>query len=212
MKKTILITEAQQRVILCELANKEIDSTIGDNDKLVKRIAKQASEQIKFDLSILATFSMSIGGLMGPLENFIRGEYPEMSTRAISLLLGGIGFQYMMDNKVPLSKLIQKIKEDGLYDIYKKVLKKSEVLKDSFLSFIDSLGVSVKKTANIMGYTFLIPLIPLIYNMVTNGQFNENDTVEIIKRLSGFVSLNYGGIALKELLSLMINRFRSENN
>ena len=153
MRKTILITEAQQRVILCELANKEIDSTIGDNDKLVKRIAKQASEQIKFDLSILATFSMSIGGLMGPLENFIRGEYPEMSTRAISLLLGGIGFQYMMDNKEPLSKLIQKIKEDGLYDIYKKVLKKSEVLKDSsiiknVLDYSDSIPINFKGTQN----------------------------------------------------------------
>jgi hypothetical protein len=210
MRKTILITEAQQRVILCELANKEIDSTIGENDKLVKRIAKQASDQIKFDLSILGTFSLAIGGLMGPLEKFIHGEYPEMSTMEISLLLAGVGFQYMLDNKVPLSKLIQKIKEDGLYDIYQKVLKKSDVLKDSFLSFVDSLGVSVKKTANIMGYTFLIPLIPLIYNMVTNGQFSENDIVEIIKRLSGFVGLNYGGIGLKELLSLMVDRFRKE--
>ncbi len=212
MKKTILITEAQQRIILCELANKEIDSTINNNDNLVKRIVKQASDQIKFDLSILGTFSMAIGGLMGPVESFIRGEYPKMSTMEISLLLAGVAFQYIIDNKVPLSKIIDKIKEKGLFEIYKKALEKSDKLKDSFLTFVDSLGPSVQKTANIMGYTFLIPLIPLIYNMVTNGQFNESDTVEILKRLAGFTGLNYGGIGLKELLSLMIKRFRGENN
>jgi hypothetical protein len=210
MKKTILITEAQQRIILCELANKEIDSTINDNDKLVKRIADEASKQIKFDLSILGTFSMAIGGLMGPLEKFIHGEYPEMSSMEVSLLLAGIGFQYMLDNKIPLQKIISKIKEDGLYDVYKKVLKKSEVLKDSFLSFIESLGVSVKKTANIMGYTFLIPLVPMFYNLATSGQFSDSELYEVIKRLSGFVGLNYGGIGLKELLSLMVSRFRGE--
>ena len=61
-----------------------------------------------------------------------------------------------------------------------------------------------------MGYTFLIPIIPLIYNMVTKGQFAESDILEVVKRLGGFVGLNYGGIGLKELLSLIVNRFRGE--
>ena len=99
---------------------------------------------------------------------------------------------------------------DKLLDENKKVLKKSEVLKDSFLSFIESLGVSVKKTANIMGYTFLIPLVPMFYNLATSGQFSDSELYEVIKRLSGFVGLNYGGIGLKELLSLMVSRFRGE--
>ncbi len=210
MGTTILINERQQRRILCELANKEIDNTISDNDTLVKRIAKEASKQVKFDLSILGTFSMAIGGLMGPVESFIRGEYPQMSTMEISLLLAGVAFQYVMDNKVPLTKIVNKIKELGLFDVYKKVLNKADKLKDTFLNFVDSLGVSVQKTANIMGYTFLIPIIPLIYNMVTKGQFAESDILEVIKRLGGFVGLNYGGIGLKELLSLIVNRFRGE--
>ena len=210
MGRTILITERQQRRILCELANKEIDSTISDNDNLVKRIAKEASKQINFDLSILGTFSMAIGGLMGPVEAFIRGEYPQMSTMEISLLLAGVAFQYVMDNKVPLTKIVNKIKELGLLDVYTKALDKTEKLKDTFLSFVDSLGTSVRKTANIMGYTFLIPLIPMIYNMVTKGQFAESDILEVIKRLGGFVGLNYGGVGLKELLTLIVNRFRGE--
>lgn len=206
--RTIIITEQQRRFILCEMANEEMDRTIGENDKLMKRITKQASEQINFDLSILATFSMSIGGLMGPVEQFLSGEFPSFSTMDKSLILAGIAFQYIIDNKKPLSLLISKIKEKGLYDAYKSGLQKAELLKDSFLSFVESLGVSIKKTSNIIGYTFLIPLVPLIYQISTSGDFNESQIYEVIKRLSGFVGLNVGGISLKELLSLFVKRFR----
>ena len=206
--RTIIITEQQRRVILQEMAKNEIDKTIGENDKLLKRIAKEASEQINFDLKILGTFSLSIGGLMGPVEQFLSGEFPEFSPMERSLILAGIAIQYVLDNKKPLSLLLSKIKEKGLYDAYKVALEKTELLKDSFLSFVESLGVSVKKTANIIGYTFLIPLVPLIYQMSTSGDFNENQIFELIKRLSGFVALNVGGISLKELLNLIVKRFR----
>jgi hypothetical protein len=125
-----------------------------------------------------------------------------------SLILAGIAFQYIIDNKKPLRLLISKIKEKGLYETYKAGLQKAELLKDSFLSFVESLGVSVKKTSNIIGYTFLIPLVPLIYQISTSGDFNENQIYEVIKRLSGFVALNVGGISLKELLGLIVKRFR----
>ena len=206
--RTIIITEQQRRVILSEMAKNEIDKTIGENDKLLKRIAKDASEQINFDLKILGTFSLSIGGLMGPVEQFLSGEFPEFSPMERSLILAGIAIQYVLDNKKPLSLLLSKIKEKGLYDAYKAALEKTELLKDSFLSFVESLGVSVKKTANIIGYTFLIPLVPLIYQISTSGDFNENQIFEVIKRLSGFVALNVGGISLKELLNLIVKRFR----
>ena len=206
--RTIIITEQQRRVILSEMAKNEIDKTIGENDKLLKRIAKEASEQINFDLKILGTFSLSIGGLMGPVEQFLSGEFPEFSPMERSLILAGIAIQYVLDNKKPLSLLLSKIKEKGLYDAYKAALEKTELLKDSFLSFVESLGVSVKKTANIIGYTFLIPLVPLIYQISTSGDFNENQIFEVIKRLSGFVALNVGGISLKELLNLIVRRFR----
>lgn len=206
--KTIIITEQQRRLILSEMANEEMDKTIGENDNLIKRIAKEASEQINFDLKILGTFSMSIGGLLGPVEQFLSGEFPEFSTMDISLILAGIGFQYIIDNKKPLSLLLKKIKEKGLYSAYKKGFEKSELLKDSFLSFVESLGVSIKKTSNIIGYTFLIPLIPLLYQMSTSGHFEQNQIYDIIKRLSGFVALNVGGISLKQLLSLIVKRFR----
>ena len=38
--RTIIITEQQRRLILSEMANEEMDKTIGENDKLIKRISK----------------------------------------------------------------------------------------------------------------------------------------------------------------------------
>ena len=144
--RTIIITEQQRRVILREMANEEMDKTIGENDHLMKRIAKQASDQINFDLSILATFSMSIGGLMGPVEQFLSGEYPTVSPMEKSLILAGIAFQYIIDNKK--WRRLQYEKRCGSYENFpkndysykqlfnfsKKIFKKKE---KSFLDYCD---------------------------------------------------------------------------
>ena len=109
MITTILITEKQQKKILIESTNKDILDIVTKNDSLVKKIVKDASNQIKFDLSILATFSTTIGGLMGPLNQLLEGKYPDLTPLNVSLILAGVGFQYIKDNSEPLKKIIKKI-------------------------------------------------------------------------------------------------------
>jgi hypothetical protein len=178
---------------------------------LVKKILSNVSKQIDFDLKIFATFSTSIGGLMGPLEQLIKGELPDLDTMSIHLVLAGVIVQYVLDNKEPLKRIINKIKDLGLYSLYKKVLEKSEILKDSFLSFIESLGVSIQKTSNIMGYTFLIPLLPIIYNLITKSNLDEDSLSEMMKRIVGFIGMNFGGVSLNEILKLIVKRFRNKD-
>jgi hypothetical protein len=210
MITTILITEKQQKKILIESTNKDILDIVTKNDSLVKKIVKDASNQIKFDLSILATFSTTIGGLMGPLNQLLEGKYPDLTPLNVSLILAGVGFQYIKDNSEPLKKIIKKIKEDGLVEPFKECLSKAENLKNSFLEFVESLGVSVKKTANIMGFTVLIPIIPIIYNLINELNLNETDIVELIKRIFVFAGLNYTGSFLEEMILSMVRKFKNK--
>ena len=201
MGKTLLITESQKKQIILESIDNEIKDVVSKNESLVKKILSNVSKQIDFDLKIFATFSTSIGGLMGPLEQLIKGELPDLDTMSIHLVLAGVIVQYVLDNKEPLKRIINKIKDLGLYSLYKKVLEKSEILKDSFLSFIESLGVSIQKTSNIMGYTFLIPLLPIIYNLITKSNLDEDSLSEMMKRIVGFIGMNFGGVSLNEILN-----------
>jgi hypothetical protein len=154
----------------------------------------------------MISFSASIGGFIRPLESFLKGEFPQLTTMEISLILSGVIFQYVQDNQEPLKKILTRIKELGLTKEYKKVLSKGEQLKDSFLNFLGSLGLQIQKTTNIMGFTYIIPLIPMLYNSIMEGVLTQDTIFEITKRLGLFVGLNYGGVTLNEVLKSLINK------
>ncbi len=208
MNVTYLISENQKRQIIVESIGDELKKSTRDNQRLVERISKDVSKQLKFDLSIMISFSTSIGGFIRPLESFLKGEFPQLTTMEISLILSGVIFQYVQDNKEPLKKILSKIKELGLTKEYKKVLSKGEELKDSFLNFLGSLGLQIQKTTNIMGFTYIIPLIPMLYNSIMEGVLTQDTIFEITKRLGLFVGLNYGGVTLNEVLKSLINKLK----
>ena len=51
-----------------------------------------------------------------------------------------------------------------------------------------------------MGYTFLIPIIPIVYGAIQSGVISDDNITELVKRLSAFIGFNYGGITIKELV------------
>jgi hypothetical protein len=208
MKVSILINEHQQKQLIVESLTDKFKEIIMTNKELISKIVKSASKQINFDLSILLTFSTSVGGFIEPLNQFINGEYPEITPMQASLILTGVIFQYIKDNQEPLKRIMKKIKEEGLEKKFKIILSKGELLKDTFLNFLESLNLNIQKTSNLMGYTFLIPIIPIVYNAINNGLITDDNTMELVKRLSAFIGFNYGGITIKELVTALINRFR----
>ena len=180
-----------------------------ENKNLIERIYRDASKQINFDLSIMLTFSASIAGFIGPVEQFLKDNYQGLTSMEISLILTGIIFQYIQDNKSVLKEIYSKIREKGLVSPFRNALDKSERLKDSFMNLVLSLGVSFQKTSNILGYTFLIPIIPILYQSISNGLVSFDDVSEIVKRLTIFGGLNYGGITLNQIIKSLIERIKS---
>jgi len=58
-----------------------------------------------------------------------------------------------------------------------------------------------------MSYTFIIPLLPMIYDMVQSGTINPDDASKISDRLAGFGFLTVSGNALKEFIERIIKKF-----
>jgi hypothetical protein len=208
MKVKIIISEAQQKRIIIESMGDQIKDELEEKKGLISRISREASEQIKFDLSIMLTFSAPIAGFIGPLEDYLKGKHHELTSIEISLILSGIIFQYIKDNSEAISRIKKKIKTMGLTDYYKDALRKSDELKNSFLNFIESLGVSIQKTSNIMGFTFLIPLVPMLYHGIQDGTITTENIYEIVERIGLFMGANYGGTTLREILNLLVKKLR----
>lgn len=210
MSVTILINESQKQRLLLETSGGEMDNVIKKNYQLVKKILTTSSKQLNTDLKFLITWGASIGGMVGPINDFVQGKYPELNDVQLSLLLTGVIATYYFDNKTLMDKLYKKLTKEGIFTQFLTVIKKCDELRDSFLTFIDSLGITLHKVTNMMSYTFIIPLLPLVYNMSMSGSITEKEISEIVIRLSSFGLVAVSGVIMKELISKIVRRFRSK--
>jgi len=204
----ILITESQKKIILAESIGEQIGGILKTNAERVKKILAEAETQIGLNLQFLVTWGAGIGGFIGPVDDFVRGRYPDLDETEILLILIGVISTYFVENKKMLTKVYDKISEEGLNNVFEKVLRKTDILKNTFIDFIDSLGVTFNKITNMLSYTFIIPIIPMIYQMVTDDLVDSTDIKGLASRIVGFTGLTISGILLRELISKMVRRFK----
>ena len=205
----IAVTEHQKKFIITESISEEFNSIIERGYNFTKEILEKSAEQIGINIQFAITWGASIGGMVGPLNDFIKNTESEMSDIEISLLLTGIIASYYVDNKEYVKKILTKIKEKGLSEVFLRVFKKSQELKNAFFDFIESLNITLHKVTNIMSYTFIIPIIPMLYDMATNSNLDGEQISEIAKRLASFGVLTVSGILVRELINKIIKRFKS---
>lgn len=210
MSITILINESQKQRLVLESIGGNMKNIVKENYELVKKVLKTTSTQLKVDLQFLITWGASIGGMVGPINDFVQGKYPELNDLQLSLILTGVITTYYFDNKDLMEKLYVKLKEEGIFETFLKVIKKSDELRDSFMEFIKSLGMTFHKVTNMMSYTFIIPLLPLIHDMVSNSSVNEKQINEILIRLGSFSLVAVSGVLIKELILKIYRRFSSK--
>ena len=204
----IIITESQYKYILLEERSNGIGSTLKDLKSFTTKVLKSTEKQVGLDFEFLFTWGSTIGGFIKPISDFIREEEINISDTDLFLILTGIILTYFSSNKKYLNKILLKIKENGLVSIFDKALSKSENLERVFLSFMDSLGVTIHKLSNMIAYAFLIPLIPDLYELSTSD-LSDTDLGEITKRILSFSGITLSGIAVKELIKKIIKRFKS---
>jgi len=202
----IIITESQYKYILLEESTNSIGKTLKELKTFTSRVLKSTEKQIGLDLEFLITWGTTIGGFIKPISDFIKDESINISDTDLFLILSGIILTYFSSNKEYLNKVLLKIKENGLVGVFDKVLSKTENLEKAFLSFIDSLGVSIHKSSNMLAYAFLIPIIPDLYEM-SSRSLNPNELNEMVKRIMSFGGISLSGVLIKELIQGIVKRF-----
>jgi hypothetical protein len=205
----IVITESQYKKLLLEESSSKILGTLKGLKSMVSDILKKTQKQTKIDFEFLLTWGATIGGFVGPVSDFIDGKFPEINDMEKSLLLTGIILTYFTSNKEKLNKVLVIIKEKGLVKTFDEILKKTEDLQKTFLGFVDSLGITVKNLSNMLAYSFLIPILPKLYQMSETGFTNE-DISELTKRLLSFGIINLSGETVKEILKKIVSRFKNQ--
>lgn len=118
-----------------------------------------------------------------PLDNFIKSGRFDLTDTQQTLILVGIACSVFYDNSRALKLIYKKIKEQGLEEVFKEVLTKSKNLKNSFSKFLSSANITISSSLDLVAYSFLIPIITDILEIVQNGANIESASKTIAKRL-----------------------------
>ena len=174
-----LINESQLRTILMEQDKSKLSGYMKKLHSFTNNIVNRVSKSYGLNLKMLMTWGTSVGGMVMPLDNYLRTGNFDLTDDQRYLVLAGIAFIMFFENKRGLTKILEKIKEEGLEDAFKSGLEKAKDLKDSFKSFLSSINVTVGSFLDTVAYSFLIPII-LDIQSVASGSTNLKEASMLI--------------------------------
>jgi len=205
MRMKIIITESQKIRIFESKILKKLDMDLQILRKNVEEILSEIKKSTKINFSFLLTWGVGVYGVMGALNQFVEGEFPTLSNSEIAALITAGTMIFFNTKNQRLTELESKIEEMGLTDEMEIVKDKSTELKDTFTTFMGDVLNTTKELGNITAYSFLIPIIPLLFELEKQGMSNEG-LQEVVSRLISFGVT----IASNEILFKLLKKVQSK--
>jgi hypothetical protein len=202
-----LINESQLRTILQEQDQSKMSNYMKELYSFTSNLVTKAKKSYGLNLKLLLTWGASVGGLVMPLDRFIKSGRFELTDEQATLILVGIACTFFYDNAKSLRTILLKIKDEGLEDTFKEVLVKAKNLKNSFTTFLKSANVTLGSTLELVTYSFLIPIITDIQSAIVDGGDLQTTAMTIAKRLVASGVVLVGQIALTETIKKILKKF-----
>lgn len=201
-----LINESQLRAILQEQDESRMNDYMKTMYSFTKNLINRVSKIYGLNVKMLLTWGTSVGGLVMPLDQYIKTGNFDLTDDQRYLVLAAIAFILFYENKKGLIKILEVIKEEGLEDVFQMGLEKAKELKSAFKGFLSSLNVSVSSFMDTIAYAFLIPIIIDIQNIAYGTSDPKAVGLMITERLvaSGIVVI--GSQALSQTIRKIIEK------
>lgn len=203
-----LINESQLRAILQEQDESRMGDSVKEMYSFTKNIVNRVGKIYGMNLKFLLTWGTAVGGLVLPLDQFIKTGNFDLTDDQRYLILAGIAFIMFYENKKGLVKILETIREEGLEESFKKGLEKAKELKSSFKGFLSAANVSINSFMDTVAYAFLIPIILDIQNIAHGASDPKEAGLLIAERLvaSGIVVI--GTQALSQTIRKIIEKIK----
>ncbi len=203
-----LINESQLNYLVESENTEKFTRNMKQLNSFTVNLINKAKRIFGLNFKFLITWGPVIGGFVGPLDKYIRDNYLEFSEDSIILITLGIACTYFYQNKKETKKLYEQIEQEGLVSFFEEMLLKSKQLKDSFVSFMESLNLTLGTTVEMIHYSFLIPIINDLQQVAHGTTSIANASKIIVERLltSGVVLV--AGQILIDVISKILKRFK----
>ena len=178
-----LITESQLRVLLQEEEKSQLGLYVKNMYAFTKQMLNKVFKSYGINLRMLLTWGTSVGGLVLPLDQYLRTQHLGLNEDQRMLVLVGIIFALFFETKRPFMKIMSLIKENGLEDIFQDGLRKGTQLRDAFTNFLSSANTGVGTFLEAIAYSFLIPIITDVQSVLGQTEDIETTAILIAERL-----------------------------
>lgn len=188
-----IITEKQLQLIIKEEKNNdELSDDVKTMYSFTYNMVHRVMKTFNLNLKMLLTWGSGVGGLMMPLSEFIESGNFNITEDEKYLVLASVAFLIFFEGKRGTTKLLEKIKENGLGDVFNQTYEKGLQLKESFANFLRSVKNISGQFFEIMAYAFLIPIFPDILDVANNVTDVSEAATIIAERLlaSGLIALS----------------------
>jgi len=207
----ILVTEEQYKIILTESVGSDLKELAKSTIEYAKNLKKRALKDFGVSFRFLITWGSAIGGIGKPLEEFLKGENPELTETQITKIMVAALAMIYYNNKSQIQDLYQDLKTEGLLPILKKVVSKGKILMRVFKQFMKNLATMGHQFADIMSYTYLIPLVGYLDYMYKDESFTINEFNDILSRLLVSGAFIVGGNMVKDILMKVVDNIQKDS-
>jgi len=203
-----LISESQLKVILMEQDESKLSDYMKQLRSFTVDIVNKVIKNYGINVKMLLTWGTSVGGMMMPLDVYLKSGNFDLSDQQIALVLAGVAFAFFFETKRGFVSILKKIKDEGLEETFQFALDKGKKLKSAFEKFLTSVKVASSTILDTIAYSFLIPIITDIYSMTHNTSSIRESAQMIATRLvaSGVVVVSKE--ILENVLKKIIKRFK----
>jgi hypothetical protein len=203
-----LITEKQLSKILLENVNDDLTNSLKKMYSFTQDMVKTVMKAYGLNIRMFLTWGTSVGGLMLPLDEFIKTGNFDLTDDQRMLVLAGVSFIIFFEGKRGINKILSKIKEEGIKDQFETVLKKGIELNSAFQEFFSTIISSSGVFLEVIAYSFLIPIITDIFEL-SQGAINIQETATLIaeRLLASGVSL-VGKETMTGIMKRLIRKFK----
>lgn len=178
-----LINESQLKLILMEQDKSNMSDDMKKLYSFTSDIVEDTKKEYGLNVMMLLTWGCSVGGLVAPLSNYIEKGNFDVTAEQKALILVGVASVIFFSNRKEVSKVIDKIKEEGLYNTFKKILSKGKDLESALAGFLTSINVTVGSLLELVIYSFFIPVIYDFYLIANNSVNLKEASIRISQHL-----------------------------
>ena len=195
----VILTESQYKKILLENYKTKVGGTLTKLHNFSTKVVGDASRQLGFDFRFLLSYGAGIGAILDSVYEFLEGNFDGLSpTEIAGLTVMAVGVVFFEGKDY--RRQLNKVDELDLTNELSVAVNYTEKLKGKFSHLLKVLGMSIHRTSNIISYAFLIPLLSILIQVVTEYGVNSEQFEMFVESflISGVIAVE--GVTIRDIL------------